>query len=67
MLSLLSQQNVLIALAVGAIILAFMFLVSALEDLLDRDTRLGELCSRRNLRWAVVILTVVVVLAVVSV
>jgi hypothetical protein len=51
----------------GAIVLALMFLVSALEDLLDRDTRLGELCSRRNLRWAVVILTVVVVLAVVSV
>lgn len=65
MLSLLSQQNVLIALAMGAIILALMFLVSALEDLLDRDTRLGELCGHRNLRWAVVILTIVAVLTVV--
>lgn len=65
MLSLLSQQNVLIALAVGAIILALMFLVPAVEDLLDSDTRLGELCSRRNLRWAVVILTIVAVLTVV--
>lgn len=67
MLSLLSQQNALISLAVGAIILALMFLVSAVEDLLGSDTRLGELCGRRNLRWAVVILTVVAVLAVVSV
>ena len=67
MLSLLSQQNALIALAVGAIILALMFLVSAVEDLLSSDTRLGELCSRRNLRWAVAILTVVAVLAVVDI
>lgn len=65
MLSLLSQQNVLIALGAGVIVLIFMFLVPAVEDLLGSDTRLGELCSRRNLRWAVSILTIVAVLAVV--
>lgn len=65
MLSLLSQQNVLITLGVGAIVLIFMFLIPAVEDLSGSDTRLGELCGRRNLRWAVVILTIVAVLAVV--
>ena len=64
MLSLLSQQNVLIALGAGAIVLIFMLLVPAVEDLLGSDTRLGELCGRRNLRWAVVILTIVAMLAV---
>lgn len=67
MRSLLSQQNVLIALSVGAIILALMFLVPSLEDLLGSDTKLGELCRRRNLRWAVAILTVVAVLAVMDI
>lgn len=38
MLSLLSQQNVLIALAVGAIILALMFLIPAVEELVGTYT-----------------------------
>lgn len=65
MLSLLSQQNVLIALAVGAIILALMFLISAVEELVGTYTPLGEFCERPNMRWAVVILTIVAVLTVV--
>lgn len=65
MLSLLSQQNVLIALAVGAIILALMFLIPAVEELVDMYTPLGEFCERPNMRWAVVILTIVAVLTVV--
>ena len=63
--SLLSQQNVLIALAVGAIILALMFLVPAVEELVGTYTPLGEFCERPNMRWAVVILTIVAVLTVV--
>lgn len=65
MLSLLSQQNVLIALAVGAIILALMFLIPAVEELVGTYTSLGEFCERPNMRWAVVILTIVAVLTVV--
>ena len=65
MLSLLSQQNVLIALAVGAIILALMFLIPAVEELVGTYTALGEFCERPNMRWAVVILTIVAVLTVV--
>lgn len=65
MLSLLSQQNVLIALAVGAIILALMFLIPAVEELFGPYTPLGEFCERPNMRWAVVILTIVAVLTVV--
>ncbi|WP_368094329.1 hypothetical protein [Bifidobacterium catenulatum] len=65
MLSLLSQQNVLIALAVGAIILALMFLIPAVEELVCTYTPLGEFCERPNMRWAVVILTIVAVLTVV--
>lgn len=65
MLSLLSQQNVLIALAVGAIILALMFFIPAVEELVGTYTPLGEFCERPNLRWAVVILTIVAVLTVV--
>lgn len=65
MLSLLSQQNVLIALAVGAIILALMFLIPTVEELVGMYTPLGEFCERPNMRWAVVILTIVAVLTVV--
>lgn len=65
MLSLLSQQNVLIALAVGAIILALMFLIPVVEELVGTYTPLGEFCERPNMRWAVVILTIVAVLTVV--
>lgn len=65
MLGWLGQQNVLLAIAVGTIVLVLMFLIPAIEELIGVYTPLGEFCERPNMRWAVVILTIVAVLAVV--
>jgi hypothetical protein len=42
-----------------------MFLIPAVEELVGMYTPLGEFCERPNMRWAVVILTIVAVLTVV--
>lgn len=65
MLGWLTQQNVLVAIAIGAIILLLMFLIPAVEELVGTYTPLREFCERPNMRWAVVILTIVAVLTVV--
>lgn len=59
---LLGQQGVLAVLAVGGIILTLMFLIPVVEDLTGERTWLGDVCGRPNLRWAVVVLTVVAAL-----
>jgi len=65
MLGWLTQQNVLVTIAIGAIIQLLMFLIPAVEELVGACTPLGEFCEQPNMRWAVVILTIVAVLAVV--
>ena len=51
MLGWLTQQNVLVAIAIGAIILLLMFLIPAVEELVGTYTPLGEFCERPNMRW----------------
>lgn len=65
MLGWLAQRPVLAAIAVGGAVLLLMLLIPAVEELVGMYTPFGEFCGRPNLRWAVVILTVVAVLAVV--
>lgn len=61
------QQDVLAVMAVGGIIVTLMFLIPVVEDLAGERTRLGDVCGRTNLRWAVAVITVVAALGMVVV